>query len=458
LESVDRSFSDFLIRFRVGRILGLLLFISGLLQYRSYNRELLGLWSHSFVIFIAVATPVLLVILLRLPRSLLVDLSVLCWGLAYLLNALVSPENAGDVLNLVFFGSAVPAAALLQWVTLALLFIAVFRAATAKLDEKWSGLTMLVGALLGLALLGEGFLRVKAAVVAPTLQGLPTFSLADWNRRYVKLNSEGFRDVEHSVARDPAEKRILIVGDSFAFGWGIRRLDDRIGEQVASRLAKATGKQWEVINASKPNSDTLDEIGYLNETIKFKPDVVVLIYVFNDIDYLLPQQAKTTLLKNSLVRFFWQNSYLFQELFMRIRVVYYRFRPVRVTGNRSAPIAAFGELTDAEFAAYANPVLMSRHVGDVARFVGIAQQAGAQVLVVPYDLAVTLEPNAQIRYKEFLRQTQANGIPTCSLEHTWEGHSFRELTLSSMDGHPNEGSIRLAADAITQCMTVEPQR
>ena len=452
------SLQDPFIRLRIGRVFGLLFFIAGLLQYRSYHKAFLGLWSYSFILSIAIATPILLVILLRLPRSLLPDLAFLCWGLAYLLNALDSREHAGDVIDLVLFGSAMPLAALLQWIALVLLFIAVTRTAMAKLDEKWSGLVMLLGTVTGLALLGEGFLRVKATVTAPTVQGMPTFSLEAWNRRYVKLNREGFRDVEHSLARDPAQKRMLIVGDSFAFGWGIRRLDDRIGEQVVSRLAKATDGTWEVINASRPNSDTLDEIGYLNQMLKFKPDAVVLIYIFNDIDYLIPSQAKTSLLRNSFVRFFWRNSYLFQELFMRTRVIYYRFRPAaRLSGNASAPIGAAGELTDAEFAAYADPALLSRHMGDVARFVSVAQQAGAKVLVVPYDMAVTLQPNAQVRYKEFLRQAEANRVPVCSLEHTWDGHSFSELTLSPRDGHPNEGSIRLAADAIGKCMTASPQ-
>jgi hypothetical protein len=448
LETIERT-GSFLVRLKIGRLLGLFLFILGLLQYRSYSRQLLGLWSYPFALSIVVATVVLLVILLLLPRALLVDLALLCWGLAYFLDALDSRDSAANVKDLIFFGSPMPAAALLQWITLVLLFIAVSRATMAKLDEKWSGLAMLIGALMVIALFGEGFLRVKAAVTAPTMQGLPTFSLAAWNRRYVKLNSEGFRDVEHPLVRDPAKRRMLIVGDSFGFGWGIPRLDDRIGEQVASRLTKSTLRQWEVINASKPNSDTLDEIGYLNQTIKFKPDVVVLIYVFNDVDYLIPHRSGLSFLRNPFVRFFWQNSYLFQELFARIRIVYYRYRRA---GPSASPIAASGELTDAEFAAYANPALMSRHLADLARFVSIGQQGGARVLVIPYDLAITLQQNARDRYKDFLRQTQSVGIPMCSLEHTWEGHTFLELTVSPTDGHPNEGSIRMAADDIYKCL------
>jgi len=451
LENIDRGSGSFLVRLKIGRFLGLFLFILGLLQYRSYNRQLLGLWSYSFALSVIAGAVVFFVILLLLPRAPLIDLALLCWGLAYFLDALGSRDNGANVKDLIFFGSSMPAAALLQWMTMVFLFIAVSRATLANLDEKWSGLAMLIGTLCGIALLGEGFLRVKVAVAAPTMQGLPTFSFQIWERKFVKLNSEGFRDVEHALARDPAKKRMLLVGDSFAFGWGIRRLEDRIGEQIASRLAKATGKQWEVINASRPGANTLDEIGFVNQTIGYKPDLVVLIYIFNDVDYLIPEQVKvqTTALRNPFVRFLWQNSYFFQELFARIRIIYYRYRRA---GPSAAPVAASGELTDSEFAVYANPALMSRHLADIARFVSIGQQGGARVLVVPYDLSVTLQQNSRDRYKDFLRQTQSAGIPICSLEHTWEGYTFRELTLSPTDGHPNEGSIRMAADAVSKCL------
>jgi hypothetical protein len=366
--------------------------------------------------------------------------------LAYFLNALDSRENATNIKDLILFGSAMPAAALLQWVSLVILFFAVARAVIPGLDEKWSGLAMLLGALLGIALLGEGFLRIKIAV-APAMQGLPSYSAFAWKRRFVRLNSEGFRDGEHALRWDSTTRRMLIVGDSFAYGWGIPRIDDRLGEQVASRLAKETGTQWEVVNASKPGADTLDEINYLNQTIKYQPDAVVLIYIFNDIDYLIPQ-IKATSLRNPIVRTIWLNSYLFQDLFTRVRVIYYRFRRI----GPSVPSAASSEMTDSEFAAYADPVLMSRHMADIARFVEVGRQKGAKVFVVPYDLAVTLQPRAQARYADFLRQTNLHSIPTCSLEHTWEGLSFHELTLSSADGHPNERSIGMAADVISKCM------
>src|SRR5207245_10172923 len=124
--------------------------------------------------------------------------------------ALDSRDNGANVKELIFFGSSMPAAAILQWITLVLVFLAVSRATLPNLEEKWSGLAMLIGTLCGIALLGEGFLRVKVAVTTLAVQGLPTFSLHSWERKFVELTSKGFRDVEQAIAAAPARhKRIL---------------------------------------------------------------------------------------------------------------------------------------------------------------------------------------------------------------------------------------------------------
>jgi hypothetical protein len=450
LDSAVRNILDFLLRFRLGRILGLFLFFAGLFQYHSYKKQILGQWSYSFVLVISITALVLLLLLLRLPRTYFIDLSGFCWGLAYFLSAMDSSENAVRVTDLNFFGSVLPAASLLEWLTLVILFVAAARV-IPTLDDRWSGLGMFVGTILLLALAGEGYYRIKIAI-APEMEGLPTYSKELWERRYARLNHEGFRDIEHSLSKDPGKSRLLLVGDSFGSGWGIRRLQDRIGEQVAAGLATTTGKSWESIGASKPGADTIDEIGYLTHMVDYHPDVIVLIYVFNDIDYLIPPINSARQLRNFSLRVLWHNSYLFQELFTRFRMIYYRFR----RPGPALPSAVSQEITDFEFAAYNNPELMARHLSDLARFVEIGRQNGATVLVVPFDFSFSVQQRALLRYQDFVRQTQARGIPVCSLEHTWDGIPYRNLALSSTDGHPNEFADRLASGVITKCLLAPP--
>ncbi len=446
-------------RFRLDRLLGLAFFVAGLCQYRSYeNRQVFGLWSYPFFVVIVAAGALLAVVLVRsllvpspanpgshFTRSAamkFVDLALLFWGVAYFLSANDSAVNGARVLDLNFFGSVMPAAALLEWIALVLLLLGVGGNAIARLSGKWAKAGLVFGAILVFTLVSEGIARVKVAV-APVTEGFPTYSSEIWARRYVRLNRKGWRDAEHSISRDPGIRRLLVVGDSFAFGWGIPHVEDRLGEQLAARLERKTGARWEPLNASRGDSHTLDEIGFMERMAVYKPDVVLLIYVFNDIDYLAPVTRRASLFDQSfLARLYpqwllYRNSYLFQELFVRLRLIYYRVRGE----DRPDP--------------YEDVSLLSRHLADLARFVAIASQTGATVRVVPFDVTIGVDHKARGRYLEFVQQARAYGISICSLEKGFDGFAYRSLTVNGLDGHPNETANRLAADEVADCLTTK---
>ena len=93
-----------------------------------------------------------------------------------------------------------------------------------------------------------------------------------------KLNSLGFRDIEHPVDKAPGKYRIMVLGDSFAWGVGVDR------DAVFTRLLGEKDKPLEVINASVPGWSTDSEYFYLeNMGLKYKPDIaVVIFFVGND--------------------------------------------------------------------------------------------------------------------------------------------------------------------------------
>src|SRR5207302_2554348 len=131
-----------------------------------------------------------------------------------------------------------------------------------KPASKWANASLAIGTILILLVLGEGIVRVKA-VVAPAIEGYPTYSTKLWERKYVHLNREGFRDEEHTVINHSDAHRLLILGDSFAFGYGINRVEDRFGEQLGKMLDENTPYCWEIINGSHPDTHTLHHIDFL---------------------------------------------------------------------------------------------------------------------------------------------------------------------------------------------------
>lgn len=95
----------------------------------------------------------------------------------------------------------------------------------------------------------------------------------------IRTNSHGFRDDESKYERGPAERRIVLFGDSFAMGWGVRR-----GELFADLLEEIL-PGTEVINLSVSGYGTDQEVLlYENEGSRYEADIVLLaLLVGNDI-------------------------------------------------------------------------------------------------------------------------------------------------------------------------------
>lgn len=214
------------------------------------------------------------------------ELAFLMWGTGYFLNGLDASRNWGQIADLNAFGSSYPLAALLLWgallvATLGLADTVVPRGRTSRAGA----IILAIWVTAVLLLLIEGGIRVFA-IVAPQSQGYPTYTTALWSRKFVSLNHAGFRDAEHSRPPSGDNQRLLVVGDSLAFGWGLTQTEDHFGEQLARQLNKRTGAEWTSLNASIGDTHTLTHIDFLKAMQEHQPDVTLLLYAFNDIDYL----------------------------------------------------------------------------------------------------------------------------------------------------------------------------
>ena len=115
----------------------------------------------------------------------------------------------------------------------------------------------------------------------------------------VATNSKGLRDREIPYERMPGTLRIVMLGDSGTFGWGVRP------EQTYSKLLEGMlaekGFKAEVVNTGVGNFKTIQEIEYfLTEAYKYSPDLVVVSYFFNDAEQLPPHHAPNAFRRNCL--------------------------------------------------------------------------------------------------------------------------------------------------------------
>ncbi|HTF86855.1 MAG TPA: SGNH/GDSL hydrolase family protein [Planctomycetota bacterium] len=94
-----------------------------------------------------------------------------------------------------------------------------------------------------------------------------------------RINSQGFRDPETPIRKLPGLRRLLFLGDSMTWGWGV---DD--GERFTDLIAADLAPGFEVINAAVPGYGTDQDFWTLEERgDSLAPDFVVLVFIFNDI-------------------------------------------------------------------------------------------------------------------------------------------------------------------------------
>ncbi len=146
------------------------------------------------------------------------------------------------------------------------------------------------------------------------------------------INTYGIRDFEYPLEKPDDTFRIVVIGDSIAFGYcnpteflPIEKTFAKVLERDLASAPFAGQRRVEVINASVSGYDTLQEVEFLRvKGLAFEPDIVLVAYCLNDsedsseeldvfrgkeswhaIGLLGVQGAETLFLKSHLLRAIW---------------------------------------------------------------------------------------------------------------------------------------------------------
>ncbi len=96
------------------------------------------------------------------------------------------------------------------------------------------------------------------------------------------INADGLRDVQHALVPPAGVRRILFLGDSVTYGWGVAPKNSY--PQKLRERAERSGLALEIINVAMPGWSTRQErIAYARFAKKYRADVVVLAICMNDV-------------------------------------------------------------------------------------------------------------------------------------------------------------------------------
>jgi hypothetical protein len=112
----------------------------------------------------------------------------------------------------------------------------------------------------------------------------------------ISINSQGFRGRELSVEDDASALRIVVVGDSIAFGQGVSE-QETLSEQLGDRLRRKLSVPVEAVNLGVPGYDTCQEhLRFERYGLPLRPRAVLLVYYENDTDPPVFQVSEGTVI------------------------------------------------------------------------------------------------------------------------------------------------------------------
>ncbi|MDX2162622.1 MAG: SGNH/GDSL hydrolase family protein [bacterium] len=306
----------------------------------------------------------------------------------------------------------------------ALIALAVQRR-SLRLRSLARGLLVTYATIVLFGLAGEAYFRFAFA------QSENVFTLANqnWLDRYWHTNALGYRDRDWQPADWQGKTTILLTGDSFTAGWGIENPADRFGDVLAVHL----GADYAVFNLGVYGTNTPEQRGMLENHPVQDPDIVIMQYFLNDINYamlslgLLPQAAPTP---------DWaRESYLANFLY------------TRVLGRWIDP-AYNRDWWEDNYAAYDNALIWDVHRAELDAYIDAVQARDARLIVVLFPNM--LDPVRSIPYVDRVAQVfeQRGYTEMLKLFDEAAAWSPQDRMVSSRDTHPSAAFHRAVGDRL----------
>jgi len=262
-----------------------------------------------------------------------------------------------------------------------------------------------------------------------------SFTLANrnWFDRYWQVNSLDYRDREWTAADLKGKHGILVVGDSFTAGYGIRDPEERFSNVLGRQL----GDDYVVMNAGRPSANTADEIRSLID-YPFAVETVILQYFINDIReaaarkdawFHRPMPEPWPLLRPLI-----DHSHVLNFFYWRLA--------------RIGPASWDNTYLDWLRNTYADPEIWPLHRQQLEEFRQQVAARNARLLVVVFPSLVGVEESRGITGK-VVAAFRDMGVPVLDLTDRLSAIPSREMVVNSVDAHPNEQVHRLVGEALT---------
>lgn len=287
-----------------------------------------------------------------------------------------------------------------------------------------------------------------------------------WGGVTVRTNGKGLRGPQLSYDKPPGVFRVLYLGDSVAFGYGIESYEDAFPYVVERNLESSTGLEVETVNSGVGGYSPWQEFVYLaGEGIRYEPDLIVVAFVLNDVTekfHLVRFGGQGEGYQLTKSYYSWIDRILSRSgLAYRIRKITRDLKARRKFGENVQEGAAKQQMVDVEmlwkFPDFEYVQTAWRiTLENLQRIVDFSNERKIPVLLVVFPYEVQLEDAEKLSapQKELVGYANRHGIPCLDLlpvlrEYRVE-HGAPSPKLFLDHSHPTVLGHELAAGAIAR--------
>lgn len=263
-----------------------------------------------------------------------------------------------------------------------------------------------------------------------------------WLKRHVVYNSDHFRDRNFSTDKEPTVTRIAVLGDSFAFGWGVEE-PERFSNLLEQKLNSQNPGEYEVYNTSIPGWESKNQLKFLKQRAgMFDFDIIILSYVLNDIynDRAFEMDSYSPKLIH------WRNQVILKPILDKSFFLEFFFSKIF-----SLLISYSADISKRQMILYQDPGTWNNHTQTLRQIINYAKQNNQQLIVVifPYLDLVSKDPYPVLFVHQKLnRFFKANNIQAIDLYNHLKEQPAAKLKVNPFDTHPSPFIHQITAELL----------
>ncbi|MEM7104593.1 MAG: SGNH/GDSL hydrolase family protein [Bacteroidota bacterium] len=300
-------------------------------------------------------------------------------------------------------------------------------------------------------------------IIPYSIGGSNTLVGKSWYHLYWEKNALGFRDPEPEKIYDHSKKNLVILGDSFAAGQGIKDPENRFVNLLRTRF----NNDFNVFCVSKLGANTPEAISFL-KVFPYSPDVVILAHTPNDIQRVVSKDRISALKGDTLnvskipmpkpaTHYFTEHAFSINLFSFILFLKKQRDQYARsAQGGQGLEIFFQNKANRYNYLGYyLEPELIDLHLSNIISLRTLYPETKLIVLLFPNLNEITIDYSDRNVNQSIIKALAATDIASINLTPLISFLPEKQRIVNKYNFHPSEAIHKMVADTLGTFLTLQ---